>query len=762
MTNRILSLLAAVCVAHSAHSQLVINEIMQSNIDLVIDDTREFPDSWVEISNISRIDHSTQGFSIGLSRDASAALPLPAAQVGAGGSLLLYFDKTTGGNHYPWALDSGKGGEVWLFYDGEPVDSLVNIPKQWAPQVSYGRGTNHGDSIAFLATPTPLRRNAGCAKGLLPQPSFSTTGRVCTDPLTVDITPGDSSPEGTVIRYTLDGSEPTDTSALLTAPLDISTTTIVRAKPFAEGYASPRSTTHSYIFHPREMTLPIVSLTTAPEFLYSDSIGILHNKNYHDYSWRRPVQIEMFEAEEEEAVINQLCETRLKGSGSRGAPVKAQVIYANKRFGTKRLNYEFFPDDAPGITEWKSIDFRNSGNDFGMLHFRDAFVQLAIGRNADIDFQPYQPVVYYLNGEFMAVQNIRSRSNEDYVYSFYNQLEDIDLVENQIIKKGDNTNWLAFKDFYYSEGHTLEEYYQWLDVDEYCDVFLANIFFDNKDFPGNNFTLWRPREASGRWRVIMKDTDFAIDLSGYRNPNYNTLFWVNNPGCDDIFYWGNDKWNTWCIRNLFKFNGFRDLFVAHSLLYTGTFLSAKNLGSMIDVMYRNIETEVNAQYSKYPGWHHNTPYASKELAKEWLAGRGEAFMSHVADFYQLGRVVPLNIETGDSLQITLNGHTLSTPYYHGWWFESMPLEVSATWPDGTPVEHYVMVTADRIIDHQGDKIELNALPMDFLTITPYGMETSVETPKATSSSAVYDLQGRRVPAPAHGLYIANGRKVFRR
>ena len=33
----------------SAPAQVVINELMQSNIDCVMDDLNEFPDSWVEL-----------------------------------------------------------------------------------------------------------------------------------------------------------------------------------------------------------------------------------------------------------------------------------------------------------------------------------------------------------------------------------------------------------------------------------------------------------------------------------------------------------------------------------------------------------------------------------------------------------------------------------------------------------------------------------------------------------------------------------------
>ena len=35
----------------TSQAQLVINEFMQSNIDCIMDDLNEFPDSWVELYN---------------------------------------------------------------------------------------------------------------------------------------------------------------------------------------------------------------------------------------------------------------------------------------------------------------------------------------------------------------------------------------------------------------------------------------------------------------------------------------------------------------------------------------------------------------------------------------------------------------------------------------------------------------------------------------------------------------------------------------
>ena len=50
-------------------AQIVINEIMQSNIDCIMDDMNEFPDSWVELYNNSSQSVNLSNFKIGLTDD---------------------------------------------------------------------------------------------------------------------------------------------------------------------------------------------------------------------------------------------------------------------------------------------------------------------------------------------------------------------------------------------------------------------------------------------------------------------------------------------------------------------------------------------------------------------------------------------------------------------------------------------------------------------------------------------------------------------
>jgi hypothetical protein len=50
----------------TANAQLVINELMQSNVDCLMDDQKEFPDSWVELYNTSNAPCSSTCCSLGV------------------------------------------------------------------------------------------------------------------------------------------------------------------------------------------------------------------------------------------------------------------------------------------------------------------------------------------------------------------------------------------------------------------------------------------------------------------------------------------------------------------------------------------------------------------------------------------------------------------------------------------------------------------------------------------------------------------------
>ncbi|MBD5289983.1 MAG: hypothetical protein HDS26_04780 [Bacteroides sp.] len=631
------ALTASVLFSTPAWGELRINEFMQSNIDLLLDDLNDFPDSWVELYNSSSEPAQLAEYSLGISNKPSKIWQLPEMTVEPYGFVVVYCDKAESGLHTSFRLESGKGGEIYLFRNGEIVEHLTDIKKMPAPGISFGRFSEDEDESGYQAIPTPGAPNCRrILKDILGEPIFSEESRVSHIPFQINLTltvPEDS-PEGTEIRYTLDGSEPTAESPLYTAPLSI-TGNVVRARLFHQDYLSPRSSARSYILTDHELSLPVVSIVAPDEYFYDDGIGILVDGTYHPtrpnsyYDWRRPVNVEYFPTLGSTSVLNQLAETRVKGGASRIYDLKSMVIYANKRFGTKRLEYEFFPEDAPGLTDWKSIEMRNAGNDHGYLYCRDGIIQTIFGRNTSIDFQPFQPAILMINGRYAGPLNLRSRSNEDHIYTFYDGLEDIDMIENWVeLKAGDWDNFNAFMEFFAEEGHSFEEYSQWMDVEEFADIMIMNSFFDNRDFPGNNIVWWRPQSEDGRWRIIAKDTDYGLGLKKYVS-DYPTLSWLVNPEFGD----DSEKHAPYTLlfRHLLETPEFKELFITRAKNYLEGFLASESIIARIMEVTERLKPELLHYRSTVDQWWMDYE-EEQENTIRWVRERVPFFLTHLDNF----------------------------------------------------------------------------------------------------------------------------------
>lgn len=778
----LLSIASVTCFA-TAPAQLVINEIMQSNIDCIMDDINEFPDSWVELYNPGTETVSLKDYKLGDKNKVSKAYDLPSIDVKPGDFIVIYCDKEGQGLHASFRLESGKGCNLYLFKGEEIVDNIEDLKKQPAPNIAYGRKTDGDDKWGYQAIPTPGKPNCGeLCKEILGEPVFSTKGKVFSDSFELSLALPSEAPEGTVIRYTTDGKEPTEESSKFSDPIKISNSKVVRAKLFCAGYLSPRSTTHSFIKHPRKVTLPVVSIVTNRDYFYDNKLGIYVEGNYkngtpnYKYDWRRPINYEYFEAPDTESVINQLCETRVKGGATRGNALKSLAVYANKRFGEKRFNYEFFPDQTPGISEFKSFEMRNSGNDFDYMYMRDAIIQQSMGMNADLDWQPSRPVIFYINGEYKGILNVRPRSNEDYVYSYYEGLEDIDIIENWYeLKEGSMDNFNDFTAFYKETGHTHEEFQQWMDTEEFCNLMIMAIFFDNEDFPGNNIVMWRPIADGGKWRWIAKDTDFGLGLYG-ASSTYKTLNWITTPGYDNNRNnWANTADASRLFRRLLDTPEWKDMFIDRSAIYMGDFLTANAINERIDKRYNELKFEYKFHREQFNPW---WPNYDTEIsnAKKWTRQRCTFFYKHLGDFFKLKSPVDLTIEKGSDKGRTLivNDVTLKGKEFNGKFFPGRQLtvksvsdtdslfvngwEVKITKNGNTTTDTYNTEILSLEMP-EGSKVEISSI----LGTSPLSVDEITGDFNPALPCQVYDLSGRflGVSSSASNLSISHGVYILR-
>ena len=689
----------------TSRAQLVINEFMQSNIDCVMDDLNEFPDSWVELYNAGDSDINLESYKLGTKEDGSDAWQLPYKDVGAKKYILVYCDKESKSLHTPFRLESGKGCEIYLFKGSTIIDKVKDLKKQPSPNIAYGRKTDGADEWGYQVTPTPNEANTGeiCSRDhILGEPVFSEQGKVLygNKPINLTISLPEGSPEGAEIRYTTDGTEPTKTSTKYTKEIAISSSIVIRAKLFCDGWLSPVSSVQSYIYHYRYPTIPIISIVTNDKYLNDSKIGIFANNQSHEKSkqkdWRRPINFELFDAEGEPSQLNQLCETRITGAYSREASRKSMAIYSNKRFGKKNLDYEFFPDQCPGLTNYKSIVLRNAGNDRDYIYMRDAVCQRVMAENGDIDWQAWRPSVVYINGKYWGLLNIRERANANNIITHYDGLEDIDLLENGELKEGTTDNYNIFTAFYTAHGHTLAEYAELMDWEEYIRITTMNHYFNNLDYPGNNNVIWRPRAEGGKWRWIAKDLDYTM---GIFNPNagesggydhkiieqwYNPTDWNLHKGANFSI----NSTATRLFRRLMEDEDFKREYIDRFCIYMGDFLNEKRIREIWDPMYNKIKDEWSKHKSAAGVW---SNYDSElGSARWWVSLRTAEMYKQLGSFFKLGSSVTMTINKDNNSDaaeagVIFNNVKLTRNIFDGKFFADRKVTLEGVAPEGKVV-----------------------------------------------------------------------------
>ena len=237
---------------------LVINEFVASNNSSARDPQGQYED-WIEIYNygFDPIDlagmYLTDNLSVPdkwrISDDNPNATVIP-----AGGFLLIWADNDTTdeGLHANFRLSAG-GEEIGLFdTDGSTlIDSVIFLDQ--TTDISYGRYPDANDVWRFIAAPTPGEENTGGYLGIVDDPKFSHEHGFYTTPFSVTLA---TETKGAVIYYTLDGSEPYDTTGrgrapsgiVYTDPILITTTTNLRAKAIKPGWKLSNVTTKAYVF----------------------------------------------------------------------------------------------------------------------------------------------------------------------------------------------------------------------------------------------------------------------------------------------------------------------------------------------------------------------------------------------------------------------------------------------------------------------------------------------------------------------------------
>ena len=306
-----------VSVAEDATPTILITEVMAANTRTVADDQGGYSD-WIELHNPTDMPIALAGYTITDDPDEPAKWTLPVATLAPGAFLVLWasgLDQvTTESWHTNFRLN--RGGEyVGLFGpDGRVVDEVM-FGAQVA-DVSLGRLAGSDQWVAF-PNPTPGAANTTRPRAVpgTPQVVVTLDRGLFTGLVTVRLAAPVS---GSVVYYTLDGSDPMVGGHEYTAPLAVEETTVLRAVALRDGVPVSADITAMYLVG-ESVSLPVLSLVTDPAHFWDEATGIYVNPEERGREWERPVTVEWLSPEGESG-FSVGAGLRIHGNISRGVP----------------------------------------------------------------------------------------------------------------------------------------------------------------------------------------------------------------------------------------------------------------------------------------------------------------------------------------------------------------------------------------------------------------------------------------------------------
>ncbi len=467
--------------------------------------------------------------------------------------------------HTNFKLSSSGETLSLTFSDGTVIDSISYgiIPGNF----SFGRNVNNTENWGYFAEPTPgLPNNTPIATDFVRgEVKFSIKDMFLSSAQYLSLS---GAATGEEIRYTENGDEPTVASSKYQFGIQIDKNKVIRARIFKPGAIAGKIASRTYLFDEKP-TLPVISITTDYENLWDNETGIYvlgdSYENQNPYyganfweDWEKPASIEMVGVDGER-VFALNCGIKIFGAWSRANPQKSLAVFFSNEYGDPVLKDVSLFKSKPEITSFKSIVLRNSGNDYGYARFRDGFMTDLV-KDMNNDIQAFEPIILYLNGEYWGELNMREKINEDFIESNHGvNADEIDLLEGQMnVLEGTNGEYVELLDFLNSNNLASDANYNFvanqIDIDNYIDYQLSQIYFNNRDWPGNNIKFWRPQAEDGKWRWILYDTDFGFGIYGNTDYMLNTVqFALELNGPD----WPNPPWSTLLFRRLVQNTTFK-------------------------------------------------------------------------------------------------------------------------------------------------------------------------------------------------------------
>jgi len=644
-------LVNVITFSRSFAQDIVINEVMASNRDILADEDLDTPD-WIEIFNAGDVPVSL--FDWGISDDTIDRFKwiFPDITIDPDHYLIIFAsgkDRREGeylhsnfklkGGHDPIALFNPDSVMVDYY---EPTCLPTNISLGYQPD---GSGIRQ-----YFMTPSPGSSNndnqvttINIVKDTL---ISSHDGGFYNEAFTLELS---KMSDDTKIYYTTDGSIPDEESLEYAGPMDITSRTgeentisdintgpfwvppeedvfkvnVIRAIVISDGCPSSNLITNTYLVDENiynRYHFPVISISTDRSSLFGKNKGIYvpgklqtyddsySTGNYFESGsdWERQVHLEFFNTEGS-LEFEQDAGVRIHGRGSRKLAQKTLKVYNRDKYGKEVLDYQLFPEKE--LSAYKTYLIRATLGDRSGTYFKDELCHKLI-KDLNMDIQAHQPSIVFINGEYWGIHNLRERQDKYYIGN-NNQIdpENLDVIalsyNREEVVEGDSIDYHNMIDFIADNDINDPEVYErvksWMDIDNYIDYYISQLYFANFDWPESNIKYWRSRDENGRWRWLFYDCDWCFIRNSWNHLSEYTIE-------DDRYYQFRES-ATFLFRSLLKNQEFRQEFNTRFMYHLNTTFEPSRVIDMIEE-YKQWYAPMVVDHIKR--WH------SPESFKHWL------------------------------------------------------------------------------------------------------------------------------------------------
>jgi hypothetical protein len=287
---------------------------------------------------------------------------------------------------------------------------------------------------------------------------------------------------------------------------------------------------------------------------------------------------------------------------------------------------------------------------------------------------------------------MREKVNEEFLSDNHAGVDadKVDILENNAdVVEGSadhyNTMLSFIRTHAMSDNANYDSVCKLMDVVNFMDYEIAQIYYDNQDWPGNNIKFWRPQTEAGKWRWILYDTDFGFGM--YENQNYrnNTLefaLYANGSG------WPNPAWSTFLLRSLLENDGFKTEFINRFADRLNHNFKEATVNHFIDSLKTNIKDEIPYHTAR---WKNIWDWADNVTQMKTFAIQRPNFMrEHIESEFSLSGNANLTVDISNNVEgkVQVNSLLINSYPWTGKYFIENEVPVIAIPNPGYEFSHW--------------------------------------------------------------------------